>query len=119
MPESPESHYRAALAEGRFEIQQCAACESHCFPPRVSCPTCGSSDLAWRRFSGRGTVHACTVVARRAEKGGPYNVVLVDLAEGPRLMSHVTGCAGEEVPIGAQVSATIESETYRLVFQKV
>ena len=45
--ESPESAYRAALEAGRFQIQRCADCATHTFPPRVICPDCGSSALEW------------------------------------------------------------------------
>lgn len=114
--ESPEAAYRAALANGRFRIQQCGACTSHVFPPRVICPDCGAAGLAWTDAKGTGTVHSCTVVNRKPDSGGPYNVVLVDLDEGVRMMSHVTGFGGEEVPLDTRVRAVIEQETHRLVF---
>ena len=68
---------------------------------------CGSVDLAWVQPSGRGEIHAVSIVNRSAEKGGPYNVVLVDLAEGPRMMSRVEGLASEAVCIGLAVQARI------------
>ncbi len=113
---SPETRYREALSQGRFEIQHCGACASVMFPPRIACCACGSSALEWRPATGRGTVHASTVVAQRPEKGGPYNVVLVDLEEGGRMMSHVAGYGARDVPIGLVVSARIETETARVVF---
>ncbi|MEQ3679906.1 OB-fold domain-containing protein [Pseudophaeobacter sp.] len=114
--ESPESTYRAALKSGRFQIQNCSACTSHIFPPRITCPACGASDLHWQPAKGSGTVYSCTIVNRKAEQGGPYNVVIVDLDEGVRMMSHVTGFGSEEVPLDTRVSAKIEADTCRLVF---
>jgi uncharacterized OB-fold protein len=57
--------------------------------------------------SGRGTVYAVSIVNRSAEKGGPYNVVLVDLSEGPRMMARVDGVANDAVRIGMAVQARV------------
>jgi len=104
----PEKYFRERLAEGKFEIQHCAACDRYVFYPRVLCPHCGAARLEWRAASGRGTVYSTTVVRQRAEHGGDYNVALVDLAEGPRMMSRVVGCAPQEVTIGLRVKARID-----------
>lgn len=114
---SPEAAYRAALAAGEFRIQRCAACTVHVFPPRVMCPHCGKQALEWTPAKGTGKVHSCTVVNRQADKGGPYNVVLVDLDEGVRLMSHVIGFGSDEVPLDLPVKALIETHPQRLVFK--
>ena len=82
--ESPEVHYREALKQDRFEIQKCDGCTQYCFPPRIVCPNCGGADLQWEAPSGMGVVYSSTVVSRRDEQGGPYNVVLVNLDEGLR-----------------------------------
>jgi uncharacterized protein len=65
------------------------------FRPRVG-PT------VWRVSAGRGTVYATTVARPRGE-GEAYNIVLVDLDEGLRMMSTVVGCAPEDVEVGARV----------------
>jgi uncharacterized OB-fold protein len=103
----PEKRYLDALAAGRFEIQQCAACRKHVFHPRVLCPHCGGERLDWVAASGRGTVYSTTVVRRKPADGGDYNIVLVDLAEGPRMMSRVAGLSPEQVKIGMPVQARI------------
>ncbi|MBL8363071.1 MAG: OB-fold domain-containing protein [Rubrivivax sp.] len=99
--------WQAQLRDGRFAIQRCTACAHAIFPPRRLCPRCGELRLAWFEPGGLGTVHAVTVVARGAEQGGPYNVVLVDLDEGPRLMSRVDGLEAEAVRIGLRVQAQV------------
>lgn len=104
----PEKSFRDALAQGRFMIQRCADCAKHVFYPRTMCPHCGSVALDWVDASGRGTVYSTTIVRRRAEEGGDYNIALVDLAEGPRLMSRVEGLAPTDVRIGMAVRARIE-----------
>ena len=106
-PSGPEKQYFDQLAAGRFEIQQCAACRRHVFYPRVLCPHCGAGQLDWVAASGRGTVYSTTVVRRKSADGGDYNVCLVDLAEGPRMMSRVVTVAPQEVKIGMAVKARI------------
>jgi uncharacterized protein len=106
----PEQQYFSALAAGRFQIQKCAACLKHVFYPRVLCPYCGSGTLEWIEPSGRGTVYSTTTVRRKVEAGGDYNVCLIDLEEGPRLMSRVEGVPAETVQIGMPVQARVNVE---------
>lgn len=106
-PSGPEKRYLDALAAGRFEIQRCAACAQHVFYPRVLCPHCGAERLEWVAPSGRGTVYSTTVVRRKSADGGDYNVCLVDLAEGVRMMSRVAGIPAQDVKIGMAVKARI------------
>ncbi|TAJ17855.1 MAG: DNA-binding protein [Rugosibacter sp.] len=103
----PDAVFAAALAEGRFMLQQCDECKKYVFYPRVLCPHCGSPELAWQFASGQGVVYSTTVVRRKPEQGGDYNVALVDLSEGPRMMSRVDGIPPHEVSIGLAVCAHI------------
>ena len=105
----PEAEWRAHLAEGRFMIQRSRSTGGHVFYPRVMEPGTGAEDLEWVAASGKGTVHAVTVV-RKKEHADSYNVVLVDLAEGPRLMSRIDGIDVDAVKIGMDVRASIISE---------
>jgi len=106
-PSGPEKQYLDKLAAGHFEIQKCAGCGKHVFYPRVLCPHCGSERLDWVAPSGRGTVYSTTIVRRKPADGGDYNVCLVDLAEGPRMMSRVASVAPDQVKIGMVVQARI------------
>lgn len=103
----PDQAFAAHLAAGRFMLQRCADCSRHVFFPRLLCPHCGHRQLDWVAASGAATVYASTVVRRRAQHGGDYNVVLVDLDEGPRMMSRVEGVAPDAVRIGSRVRARI------------
>jgi len=103
----PERLYRDKLAQGRFEIQRCAACGRHVFYPRVLCPHCGADRLDWVAPGGGGTVYSTTVVRRRPADGGDYNVALVDLDEGVRMMSRVAEVAPDKVRIGMRVRARV------------
>jgi uncharacterized protein len=98
----PEAQYRAFLAEGRFRIQRSRSTGQHVFYPRVAAPGSGATDLEWVDASGLGTVYAITV---NRSKEGSYNIALVTLDEGPRLMSRIDGV--ETVAIGTRVKARI------------
>ena len=103
----PEKTYQDKLAQGSFEIQRCVGCGKHVFYPRVLCPHCGADRLDWIVPSGRGTVYSTTVVRRKPADGVDYNVALVDLDEGPRMMSRVVSIAPDAVRIGMAVKARI------------
>ncbi|MNV24118.1 hypothetical protein D3C71_1151660 [compost metagenome] len=102
-----EAQYRQALDQGRFLIQHCGGCDRAVFYPRMVCPHCGADKLAFAPADGRGTVYSTTVVRRKPEAGGDYNVALIDLQEGVRLMSRVEGVAPTDVHIGMAVRARV------------
>lgn len=110
VPQGVEAQYRQALDEGRFLIQHCAGCDRAVFYPRMICPHCGAGKLGWTTPDGRGTVYSTTVVRRKPEAGGDYNVALIDLQEGVRLMSRVEGIAAADVRIGMAVRAQVTQQ---------
>ena len=110
---SAQTHYQAELGAGRFCLQQCPQCQSHVFTPPELCPHCGTSPLRWVRASGLGTVYSATTIARKADAGGNYNVALIDLDEGVRMMSRVEGVAPEAVHIGLRVQAHVAQKDGR------
>lgn len=110
---SAQTHYQAELDAGRFCIQHCTQCGRHVFTPRELCPHCGASPLRWVRASGAGTVYSASTIARKAEAGGNYNVSLIDLDEGVRMMSRVEGVAPEAVRIGQRVQARVAQQGTR------
>ncbi|MGA5699194.1 Zn-ribbon domain-containing OB-fold protein [Peterkaempfera bronchialis] len=105
---SPWTAYRAGLADGRLLYQRCTACTRAQFYPRVLCAHCGGTALSWQQSAGAGVVHATSSVPER--DAAPRNVALVDLDEGFRMMSRVTGAPSESVRIGAAVRARIVDE---------
>jgi len=118
---SAQTHYQAELNAGRFCIQHCPQCQHHVFTPRELCPHCGASPLRWVRASGLGTVYSTTTIARKQDAGGNYNVALIDLDEGVRMMSRVEGVAPEAVAIGQRVQAHVAQTDGRglVLFQPV
>ena len=102
----PDKQYVAFLAEGRFMLPRERTSGVYHFYPRVADPLTGSTDLEWVPASGDGTVYSTSVMAGRKPEDS-YNVALIDLAEGPRMMSRVEGVAPEEVRIGMRVKARV------------
>jgi len=106
--EAPAEVYRRYLEVGKLAFQRCRDCSSAVFYPRVLCPVCASISLEWRTSGGRGVVYATTAVYRR--DGKPYNVALVYLEEGFRMMSRVEGVPAEEVGVGLRVRFEVRGE---------
>nr|WP_233154875.1 Zn-ribbon domain-containing OB-fold protein [Candidimonas nitroreducens] len=95
------------LRRGHFMIQRCSVTGNGVFYPRVISPYSGKSTLEWIEASGTGTVYSTTVVHRKPERGGNYNLALIDLDEGGRMMSRVEDIDPAEVRIGMRVRADI------------
>ena len=100
----PQAAFEAFLQEGRFMIQKSRSTGEYVFYPRVCAPS-GATDLEWVEASGRGIVYAATMKRGRE---GDTSIVLVDLEEGPRMMSTIAG--DRDLPIGSNVVARIEAE---------
>ncbi|VTZ26801.1 conserved hypothetical protein [Methylocella tundrae] len=116
----PDAEYLDFLRQGKFMLPRSAESGRFMFYPRVAEPGTGCTDLEWVVASGRGVVYAATTVRPRAPEP-PYNVSLIDLEEGPRMMSRVEGLAPELVRIGLQVRARVarSGDTSMVVFDPV
>jgi uncharacterized OB-fold protein len=103
----PEAVYQALLDSGIFAVRSCRSCGRSHYSPRVLCPHCGSTDLAWQQSRGSGVVYSTSTVSRRG--ADPVAVVLVDVDEGFRLMSNVVGIPPDDVQIGMRVNVRIDA----------
>ncbi|MEJ8839391.1 Zn-ribbon domain-containing OB-fold protein [Ramlibacter sp. AN1133] len=104
LPQSPLEQYRAFLARGELAYQVDADGRA-LFYPRVGAPNGYRGELRWATSRGLGTVYAVTTIAPKGEPA--YNVVLVDMDEGFRLMSRVEGMPAEQVRIGLRVKVRV------------
>lgn len=89
-PETATFWQKAAMDE--LWIQRCETCSKPYFYPRNFCPRCGSDDVAWIPCSGDATLHSYVIEQRPApgfQDDVPYAVAIVELAEGPRMMSMI------------------------------
>ncbi|MCL8207493.1 MAG: Zn-ribbon domain-containing OB-fold protein [Actinomycetia bacterium] len=107
-----------AVAQHRLLLRHCEDCGRYIFYPRAVCPHCFSDRLTWREASGRGTIYTYTVshraVAPYWEGKTPYVVALIDLEEGPRMLSNVLA-PPEAVHVGQKVRVvftTVDDWTY-------
>lgn len=83
-------------AAGELRVPLCRACERTFFYPRSSCPRCGSENVTWVRGSGRATLYSYVISARPAPGFEPPTVIaVVELEEGPRMMTNVVGVEPE------------------------
>ena len=108
----PEQEFLAYLEQGEFMLQRCRSSGSFVFYPRVAEPATGAMDLEWVKASGAATVYSTTVIRQKPPKTD-YNLALIDLAEGPRMMSRVQNIPPEQVKIGMSVRALVIREDGR------
>lgn len=94
------------LAEGRFMLLRDKDTGRFMYFPRIVAPENGSSNLEWVEASGNGTVYSMTTVGQRPPKPN-YNVSLIDLQEGPRMMCRVDGIPAEDVAVDMPVKAKV------------
>jgi uncharacterized OB-fold protein len=90
-----ERAYREALEDGRLAFQRCEECGNAWLPPRSECPRCLADRYSWQASRGDATVVSWAVYRRAVdpafEDRVPYNVALVVLDEGPRMMTNIVG----------------------------
>ncbi|MCP4083517.1 MAG: Zn-ribbon domain-containing OB-fold protein [Actinomycetia bacterium] len=97
VPTPETQHFWDGTREGELRLQQCVDCSSTYFPPRAFCPACSSRNVEVVASAGRGTLHSY-VINQRERPGftAPYAVAVVELDEGPRMMTNIVGC--EQTP---------------------
>lgn len=101
----------AGVDAGELRLQHCPDCGLVNFPPRVRCPDC-FAEMTWEPASGEGTVYTFGVVHRPNQPAAfaerlPIVLAVVELAEGPRLVSNVLADP-DDVRIGADVQVVFE-----------
>jgi uncharacterized protein len=96
---------------GELRIQRCDRCSAWRHLPRARCPECHSPDLSWQRVSGRGTVASFTIcyppVLPAFADRVPYNAVVIELEEGPYLVSNIVDCPNDEIVVGLPVDVVM------------
>ncbi|OLT40639.1 DNA-binding protein [Saccharomonospora sp. CUA-673] len=109
---TPETQpYWDGAAAGELRVTSCRACDRPFFYPRSSCPRCGSSDITWITCSGRATLYSYVISARPAPGfDAPTVIAVVELEEGPRMMTNVVGVEPEpeNLPLDLALRVTFE-----------
>ena len=103
-PDLEQQPFWDAAREGRLLLRRCGDCGAAHFYPRPFCPKCWSTDVEWEDASGRATLYTYSVVRQNDlppfPERVPYVAAVVDLAEGPRMMTNVVECDFEALEIG-------------------
>ena len=104
--------YWDAARNGELVLQHCSDCDHKVFPPRAHCPSCGSAGLAWQPVSGNGVIYSYTVAYRPPHpvfaEQCPLAIAIVELDEGPRMMTNIVGCEPADLQVGMAVRVAFE-----------
>ena len=114
-PDASTVAWWEATKAGRLLIKRCRDCRRAHFYPRPFCPSCWSERVEWEEASGRGVLYTYSIVYVNDLPPFldrvPYVAALVDLVEGPRLMTNVVDCPHDDLQIGMPLEVTFRVET--------
>jgi len=103
-------------------LQRCGACGAYRHPPSPTCPKCLSTDAEWVAASGNGTVYTYVVVHQALDPAWaedvPYVVAIVELAEGPHMLSNVVDTPVDQVTIGMPVTVCFQRASDEIVLPR-
>jgi uncharacterized OB-fold protein len=103
--------FEAFVGDHELRVQQCRGCGRRRLPPSWICPHCLAEEYEWIAASGAGVIHSFVWYLRPLDPAflaTPYNVTIVELAEGPRLISKVVGVEPGDLSVGQAVEAAFE-----------
>ncbi|MCB5167567.1 OB-fold domain-containing protein [Streptomyces bambusae] len=103
-PDAFTRPYWEAAAAGRLLLRRCAGCGRAHHYPREFCPYCWHDEVVWEQAEGTATLYTWSVVHRNDlppfGERVPYVAAVVDLAEGPRMMTEVVDCEAGALRVG-------------------
>ncbi len=121
-PDGLHGEFYAHCKNHALHFQRCDGCQTFRHVPREMCPECGSWDWSWQPSSGRGKVFTWTVVERPMHPAYvdacPYAPVVVEMEEGVRLLSEVTGVAPADLEIDMDVGGDYDDVTDEITLPK-
>ena len=110
-----------ACKQHELSLQRCQGC-GHLRLPSPICPECLSMNSEWIKVSGRARLYTWTTIFQRYHPAFaeelPYNVAVVELEEGPRLITNIVGCSHEDLRIGMEVEVDYEDVTEEITLPK-
>jgi uncharacterized OB-fold protein len=114
-PSFEDSIFWGATKEHRLVLPHCRACNHVWFPPYAACPRCFSQDLDWLDAVGRGSLFGWTEIHARPSASYPdsgrYIVALVELAEGPLMLSRLIALEWDELHLGLPLEVVFDDIT--------
>ncbi len=111
-PDGDTEEFWRAAAYGRLLIKRCSDCHKAHYYPRPFCPYCWSDSVAWEEAGGNATLYTYSIVHRNDlppfGQKVPYVAAVVDLEEGPRVMTNVVDCDFDDVFVGMELRVTFQ-----------
>lgn len=111
-PDAETQPFWDGAREGKLLIRRCGACGEAHFYPRPFCPRCWSDDVRWEEASGRAALYTWSVVHRNDlppfGERVPYVAAVVDLAEGPRMLTNVVDCELDALSVGMMLEVSYQ-----------
>jgi uncharacterized OB-fold protein len=102
--------WREIAQRYRLEGSKCAKCGTATFPPRSSCPKCGSSEMKLYVLPRSGRIVTYSLIHSAPvgfETNVPYPVALIELDDGTKITSQLTDCDGSEITVGMPVEMAV------------
>lgn len=112
-PDLDSEAWWSAIRDRTLTVNACGACGRNTLYPRPFCPNCWSEDVSAAPVSGRATLYTWTVVHQNAapfDARTPYVVAMVDLVEGPRLMTTIEECRVDALEAGLELAIDFRCE---------
>lgn len=103
--------YESFVAAHELHVQRCLGCDHLRLPPSWICPSCLAEEYEWVPVSGHGSIHSFIWYLQPLDpafRATPYNVTIVELAEGPRVISKVVDVRPGDLRVGQSVEASFE-----------
>lgn len=120
MDEELQSFWDACKTH-ELRVQQCHTCGT-CYYPSSICSNCDDPKMEWVKVSGKGKLHTYTIfhqLYHPAFKDDiPYNAAIIELDEGPLLLSNVVQCKNEDLKLGMPLEVTFEDVTEDVTLPK-
>ncbi len=119
-PEGDTLEFWQATRDGKLLIKRCEDCGAFHYYPRPFCPECWSERVVWHEASGDATLYSWSVIYSNDQPPFrdrvPYVAAVVDLAEGPRMMTNVVDCEFDDLAVGMPLTVAFReiSEEYTI-----
>jgi uncharacterized OB-fold protein len=101
--------------QGKLLLQYCSECHQYQFYPRLYCMQCSSNTLRWVEANGYGVIYSYTIIHQNKSPefahDTPYNVAIVQLEEGPRMLSNIVDVGATELRVDLPVTVVFDQVT--------
>jgi uncharacterized OB-fold protein len=122
VPSAESQAYWDGLRDRKLLMPRCDACGKYWFPPSLLCPHCNATNWTWTSTSGRGRIFSYVIYHRIYHPGFadevPYAVAVIELDEGPRMVSNVIGIAPDKLACDLRVQVVYQPITDTITLPK-